>query len=111
MRNASKQGLKRRDGEETAIYLHRERGRKREGDKFDGGVERKMEQLKSAVVPLDRYSSPEVGLIGDRMARFELVSSSVSRLIKDWEGNLERVVLAECCLSGENVNLRCLRCS
>lgn len=37
MRNASKQGLKRRDGEETAIYLHRERERKREEDKFDGG--------------------------------------------------------------------------
>lgn len=53
-RDAPKQGLKRRDGEEIAIYLQCiERGRERERgctrNKLDEGAERKMEQLKSAV--------------------------------------------------------------
>lgn len=36
------------------------------------------------------------------MATFELVSSSASSVIKDWEGKEAWRGLTKCCLSGEN---------
>lgn len=67
--------------------MHRKRERERER-KVAHGISW-TEGTKNGTIEIGRgqvaLSGSEVGLIGDRMARFELVSSSVSSLIKDWE--------------------------